>query len=61
MDSDGLLENGLITLALGMHLSNKGKNDLGKRARENVRGCRFDTRAIAGYRAPEDPAGEVKP
>jgi hypothetical protein len=61
MDSDGLLENGLITLALGMHLINEGENDLAERARENVRGCRFDAQAIAGYRAPEDPAGEVKP
>jgi hypothetical protein len=58
------LENGLITLAPGMHLSDKGKKDSNSIAQSVAGICRdlkFDARAISACRAPEDPAGEVKP
>jgi hypothetical protein len=55
------LENGRITLALGMHLMGKGETDCEKRARRSASNRNFDAQASPGCRAPEDPAGEVKP
>jgi hypothetical protein len=57
------LENGLITLALDMHLTDKGKKDSepGARFVFSICSLQSDAQAIAGCRAPEDPAGEVKP
>jgi len=49
-----------ITLALGMHLSDKGYWHSGKMPGE-MDSFVFDAWLIAGCRAPEDPAGEVKP
>jgi hypothetical protein len=47
-----------------MHLSDKGKKDSNSSAQSVAGICRdlkFDARAISACRAPEDPAGEVKP